>query len=413
MKKFLLGIMLLSLVGCHNEQITPQNPGEVVNVALNEENGNNNDQQISEVPPQENENGYTLLGSMNDGTEIYYKLDEPYKSRQICSEIIAKSNNDTTVLSDLPSSVPVMNDTLSQVAFVQNVGFESFGKLYLYDGQIYQLTSNALKEKESNSRTLKDCTWFGDELLVILGFDSGTITEGGDVYLININTGDLRMVMDAKDNVEVVNIDYEEDTLNYELLYWLDDNYQETLYEDKSLFLKTYMSQLPILIERPNLNVEITEVSIFSKDELEGFDWYQPDLMLSDFKENENLGDEAFPSYKKGYMEYTFTMFADEIWTLTIKDINVGLPRNIKIGDAMKDVIQRFNPEVEVTDQTQIMLYGKETNDIETQKPMAVLYQNSGGSELIVTTENYSPVLIFNFENNQLKSFKVNYYIAN
>jgi hypothetical protein len=413
MKKIVLVLFMVILVSCQsNNENVPSN--NVVDVVLNDDVSNNTiDNEVSEShETNEVASDLILLGSLVDGKEVYYKLDEPYKSRQIASEIYISDNGELTTLSDVASSIPQINAEKTKVAFVQNVGFEKLGKLYIYDTHLYQLTSNELKEKEDSQRTLKDCTWYQDKLLVILGFNSGTITEGGDVYMINVDTGDLRMVIDAKDMVEIVNISYSNPNLEYELLYWMDENYVETKYINKSIVLADYISQLPIKENRQE-DIEISEVSILTLSEIEALDWYKPEVLLEEFADQENLGDDAFYEYDANPFVYEFTMYDENVWRISFSSKEIALPRQIQIGNDLESVINQFNPSYEISQEPLQTIYGKLESDFELQGPMALLKTLDSGYELTITTKNFSPTLTFFFEGDVLNSVRLQYYVAN
>lgn len=413
MKKIILVLFMVILVSCqsNNENDASNN---VVDVVLNDDVSNNTvDNQVSELNvTKEDASDLILLGNLADGKEVYYKFDAPYKSRQIASEIYISDNGELTTLSDVASSIPQINAEKTKVAFVQNVGFEKLGKLYIYDNHLYQLTSNELKEKEDSQRTLKDCTWYQDKLLVILGFNSGTITEGGDVYMVNVDTGDLRMVIDAKDMVEIVNISYVNPNLEYELLYWMDENYVETKYINKSIVLVDFLSQLPIKENRQE-DIVISEVSILTLSEIEALDWYKPEVLLENFSDHENLGDDAFYKYEANPFVYEFTMYDEHVWRISFSSKEIALPRQIQIGNDLKSVINQFNPSYEISQEPLQTIYGKLESDFELQGPMALLKTLDNGYELTITTKTFSPTLTFLFEGDVLKSVRLQYYVAN
>ncbi|MCL1866475.1 MAG: DUF4652 domain-containing protein [Oscillospiraceae bacterium] len=89
----------------------------------------------------------------------------------------------------------------TKVAHIQETGSDFYnGDLSVYDVLTKKLTYLEF-DGLSETDTTKDVLWLDDEiLLVIIGFNHGTVTRGGDIYYYNIVTGENGKIIENEVN---------------------------------------------------------------------------------------------------------------------------------------------------------------------------------------------------------------------
>ena len=113
--------------------------------------------------------------------------------------IYIRDSNDGKKELDLLTSKPEEFGNI--IAYICPYDFETQNNIYLYD-----LESNIKEEIFSweESRSPKFLRWKSEKCLyVIMGETYGTITMGGDLYSLNILTGELKLLKSFPDNIQV------------------------------------------------------------------------------------------------------------------------------------------------------------------------------------------------------------------
>lgn len=129
-------------------------------------------------------------------------------------------------------------ETASEEGIGKVIVKDSSGKMYSYE-----IADN--KKQDSP----KYVEWWDDKnLLIVIGLGYGTISQGGSLYSLNIETGKLSLVYKVNDKQNVVAVTkVKNKDSNYDLyikmLVFEDDNYTKSHYEE---FTKPY-SQLTML----------------------------------------------------------------------------------------------------------------------------------------------------------------------
>lgn len=119
----------------------------------------------------------------------------------------------------------VFGPNQARAAMIDIIDLEVIGNLFLYDhsdGTTTQLTNLDY----SSQQTIKKVIWFNNNrLMFIKGFNGGTITMGGDLYLYDLETNQEFLVVTASDNSEIVDVEIiNQDVLITEVT-WTDANY--------------------------------------------------------------------------------------------------------------------------------------------------------------------------------------------
>jgi hypothetical protein len=99
------------------------------------------------------------------------------------------------------------NEVRDIYAYIDQVGFEVIGNVNLYDPNTGESRKVTSYEYNGTDPTVKKLTWFSeDQLLLIVGFATGTVTVGGSVYALSIETGELIEIILPGDMEEIIDI---------------------------------------------------------------------------------------------------------------------------------------------------------------------------------------------------------------
>lgn len=119
----------------------------------------------------------------------------------------------------------VFGPNQSRAAMIDIIDLEVVGNLFLYDnsdGSTTQLTDLDY----SNQETIKKVVWFNNNrLMFIKGFNGGTITMGGDLYLYDLDTNQEFLVVTANDKSEIVDVEIINQDVLITKVTWTDANY--------------------------------------------------------------------------------------------------------------------------------------------------------------------------------------------
>ncbi|MBI9010825.1 MAG: DUF4652 domain-containing protein [Clostridiales bacterium] len=353
-------------------------------------------------------NSYTLAGQLNDGSEVYYLDEGDYFKLNIVSEILIKRNDIYHLIDKGALSVPTINPSGNKIAYVNGIGFEENGTINIYqDGQLSQVVSEDIVTVQEKSRTIKSCIWLDDNRLIsIIGFDTGTITQGGDVYSINVETGDLKLLIDTKDGKEVVLLTIEDDLLNYEVVTWIDRGYMYYTYEIYQLEMGSASNQFPVIIEWVPWNLEIPYLS---EKEILSFELFDSTILKSDLSHLEF----SEGAYHDENIDYSFTEFDDSIWRIdVIGKTDYDLPRGLKVGQTLEDVLNKFPHEKNYL-KSEGVFYGERSESTDTQDYMGSFSIEDGHYKLFITTKPGGAFMAIYFEKDTVSKIEVYFYNAN
>lgn len=235
MKKimFIILIIVFVLVGCKEENKNDNND----NLEIKESEQNTVDKNESDEDNKKEDeiidDSYNIeesekIMALDNGEILYYGK---YRS------LFVNKDDSKTILSDYGSSYPEISTDKSRIAYIDEVSFESIGNLYVYD---IQTKDNMQKTTYGydQSETVKSIEWISDDsLLVVIGFAFGTVTQGGDLYLYDINENKLTLLLESEKYMEIKDAVVENDIVTITKVIWKDDNYLEynEIREEKSI----------------------------------------------------------------------------------------------------------------------------------------------------------------------------------
>lgn len=146
----------------------------------------------------------------------YYNFDELADSGAISEDMIEyqeesylsiSRESGKEILSEETPSEPVISPDRNKLAFIDPFQWETVGSIFLYDYQTNSLTELLRADQIEAQSTPKGIWWYKDDyLLAIIGYAYGTVSVGGDLYLINVETGNPRRILGLNEYQEVKNI---------------------------------------------------------------------------------------------------------------------------------------------------------------------------------------------------------------
>jgi len=138
-----------------------------------------------------------------------------------------EKNKSITDLSNVFSSYPEILPNNNQIAYIDSLEFETIGNLWIYD---LEKEENIQKTKfdYDQTDTVKVVKWLDEQnILVIIGFCYGTVTQGGSLYRYNLNDETLELLIESEKSMEFKDINIVGDKVILSKVIWKDDNYME------------------------------------------------------------------------------------------------------------------------------------------------------------------------------------------
>lgn len=215
MKKLrLLFVLLIAFVltACgtvdeDNSASNNENTSQVENKSDDTQTNNEEDESTTEEATEEVELYNIELNNENNTVEL------------------KKEGEDTVVLSDQYPSEPVKSPNGQHAAYLAPFEWEEISDLYIVD--LKEGSQKKLIEGNSESKP-KNVIWENDEhVLVILGYPYGTVSIGGNIYRVNIETGNQEQLTDYEDETQITDFHIEDGTLHYSGIKYTDDEMNE------------------------------------------------------------------------------------------------------------------------------------------------------------------------------------------
>lgn len=115
---------------------------------------------------------------------------------------LPKLENESSLMGELH-----YNEVRDIYAYIDIVGFEVIGNVFLYNPNTGDATKMTSYEYGGKDPTVKKIAWLSEnELLMIVGYATGTVTVGGSVYVLNIDTGMSQEIIVPNDMEEIVDM---------------------------------------------------------------------------------------------------------------------------------------------------------------------------------------------------------------
>lgn len=177
---------------------------------------------------------YNIKAKWADEEMTYVAVIEvPYEFERV---LLEKEPEDPNVWIPSPNGEKqVMIDGLGE--------FEANGTIVLKE-----LSSNKMETVDFNHGhqwTAKKIEWYdNDSVLTIIGLVHGTVTRGGDLYHLNLNTLELTPIIELPVKEEVADFSLEGNQLTYEVHVYEDDQMSKGYMETRTLDLTTIEEKL-------------------------------------------------------------------------------------------------------------------------------------------------------------------------
>jgi len=122
---------------------------------------------------------------------------------------------------------------------IEGIGeFEATGTIVLKE-QSSKSMSN-IDFNHGNQWTAKEIEWYDDNsVLTTIGLVHGTVTRGGDLYHLNLDTLELTPIIELPSKEEVVGFSIEDNQVTYEVHIYEDDQMSKGYMETRTLDLST------------------------------------------------------------------------------------------------------------------------------------------------------------------------------
>ncbi|MCH4886569.1 DUF4652 domain-containing protein [Acidaminobacter sp. JC074] len=248
MKRLLVLLIAFTLIGCQSVDNTSQTVNQnTVSVDLSDPVEETEIEVVEEVPTLE---GYVFLGEMSDNREVFYKPSDAYFKMELCSEIIIRKDEAFLTLESGILSKPSISPDKERLAFVENVGLDLSGTLFIYKDELVRVESEEIDSLIDKDRAIKSAIWLNDsQVLSLVGFYQSNISQGGDVYRVNVDNGDMKIIVDSKEGFEIADVDYNEGILSFSTVVWHNGNYSDYEYFDTS-YIYSEISTFPIVVDK-------------------------------------------------------------------------------------------------------------------------------------------------------------------
>gem|GEM_PF-4119432 len=117
--------------------------------------------------------------------------------------VVARLDGNKTTASQLASE-PVLSPDKKKAAYIDPVEFELIGDILVIDQDTGRVAKMTLDQKALPQYSPKKVSWYDNtHLLAVVGFAYGTVTIGGDLYLIDVANGGSQLLYKGGDNEEV------------------------------------------------------------------------------------------------------------------------------------------------------------------------------------------------------------------
>lgn len=158
---------------------------------------------------------YDKLYELPNNKQIYYN---DYKNILLKSadKLILLNNTDK----DESASSPVLSPNKKNIAYISPYEFELNGNVYVFDtdSEIAKKVIQVDIKQEDSAKVVK---WLDDDrLLVIIGYGKGTVSMGGNLYLYNLKTDELKTLKRADEKEEIVDVNTRKGELLLDIITW-------------------------------------------------------------------------------------------------------------------------------------------------------------------------------------------------
>lgn len=189
-------------------------------------------------------NEMTYYGTFENGVDVYGQSYDYNINEASWLTVLAKDEEVIEVL-DMSTSRPYFLKDRKRIIYIDDVQFESIGNVIIYDSESKEKDYITTFDFGQDDLTAKYVSLIDEQsALVVVGYAYGTVTQGGLLYLLDLDTKELTEII-SKEYIEaittlggeVVKADVYEHVLTVLFVEWLDDNYETYCYIKKHFLL--------------------------------------------------------------------------------------------------------------------------------------------------------------------------------
>lgn len=180
---------------------------------------------------------FDYVGTFKNGDDLYVEAYRYYMQDAAWEMVLAKDGEIIKIFDGLPSR-PKFNKDRTKILYVDELQFEVVGNVTIYDSTTDQVTQLTHYDYGPEQTTVKDVEWFTeDKILCIVGFSTGTISQGGDLYLYDLKGDQLKplelesIISEWTDKAyEIADVYLADGVMELTLIEWTDDNFIDYYY---------------------------------------------------------------------------------------------------------------------------------------------------------------------------------------
>lgn len=136
---------------------------------------------------------------------------------------IGPTGTQTVINDDFPSR-PEFSPDGKKALFISPLEWEVPGSLYLYDLENGHITE--LVKPDKYDYIPKYAVWISSEVIsLVIGFGSGTVSVGGNVFTYNIINHQINKISHYPDQVQVTKLTLNDSLLELNGIKYTDDNF--------------------------------------------------------------------------------------------------------------------------------------------------------------------------------------------
>lgn len=128
-------------------------------------------------------------------------------------------------MADNQPSEPINSPNGEYAVYLAPFEWEEISDLFLVN--LKDGSQKKLVEGNSESKP-KKVIWEDDKhVLVIIGYPYGTVSVGGNIYRVDIETGEKEALTNYKDDIQITDFQIEDGTLHYSGIQYIDEGMNE------------------------------------------------------------------------------------------------------------------------------------------------------------------------------------------
>ena len=140
---------------------------------------------------------------------------------------LVKPDGTTEVLAARSASEPLKSPDGKKAAYVSSIEWEELSDVYIVN--LEDGTQDVLVASE-NEQKPKKVIWENDEnALVLIGYAYGTVSVGGNIYRVNLETKETTPLTQYEGDVQITDFKIENGILKYSGIKYTDDNFNESI----------------------------------------------------------------------------------------------------------------------------------------------------------------------------------------